>query len=284
MSDCSRLDWLGLALLGVLLTPSGGSAATVRGGVANEAGEPIHRVTVTLEAIGPAGGGDVRSATTDEQGEFRLENVDPGSYRLVAEKSRWVRTEKRVFVLEDKADAELDVHVVMQLTLLSRALAQLQLGLLVYAVLFGLGVLAFNLWIVPEPSREVTVIGWIFVVVSLIVACLKQMWAQAFLLTLLGGIGGLLIHKLGGKVAARRVHDIEEERDKQAAEQQERLDHLAALVGKEGITMTDLKACGTASVEGDVIEVRAEDGFIAKQTRVVITRLEGKTPVVEAWE
>ena len=87
---------------------------------------------------------------TDENGEFRLEGVEPGSYRFVAEKRNWVGHEGRVFVSEE----ELEVNVVMELTWLFRALARVQLGILVYVVLFGLVVLAFNMWVVPEPSRD----------------------------------------------------------------------------------------------------------------------------------
>lgn len=279
MSQRLRLDWVLWPCLGICLISSPVSAGDVRGRITGQDQQPIARVTVTLEPrdAGARAGG-VRSVETDENGEFRLEGVEPGSYRFVAEKRNWVGHEGRVFVSEE----ELEVNVVMELTWLFRALARVQLGILVYVVLFGLVVLAFNMWVVPEPSREVNVVGWMFMVAGLVIACVKALWVQAFFLAVLGGAGGALVHKIGGKVAARRIRQIEQERDEQAAEGQQKRERLASLVGKEGITITDLKACGNAKIDGEIIEVRAAEGFLPPQTRVLVTRLEGKTPVVEA--
>jgi membrane-bound ClpP family serine protease len=116
---------------------------------------------------------------------------------------------------------------------------------------------------------------------SVLIACLKQMWVEALILTAIGGGFGGLIHRFGGKAAARRVGQLEQERQQQAAKERERQDHLAGLVGREGVAVTDLKACGSASLEGEIVEVRALDGFIPKGTPVVVKSIQGKTPVVE---
>jgi len=55
-------------------------------------------------------------------------------------------------------------------------------------------------------------------------------------------------------------------------------------VCKSGITLTDLRACGSASVDGEIIDVRALQGFIPRQTRIVVRMLDGATPVVETQQ
>jgi hypothetical protein len=274
---------MGLSVAWALLAPSGLHAATILGSVKDHEGEPIRRVHVTLEPQGAAAqAARPPWATTDENGEFRFERVPPGSYLVRAEKKRWASAEKRVFVSDEQADGQLEVRIAMDLTPFQQVLAQVQRGILVYVAIFGLLVLAFNMWVVPEPSKEISAFGWVFIVLSVVVALVKRMWFQAALLALLGTVLGRLIQKVGGKAAARRVRQIEEERRKRAEEQKQHVDKLAALVGKEGITLTDLKACGSASIEGEIVEVRAMAGFLPKRSRIVVTRLEGRMPIVEA--
>lgn len=269
-----------LALLGTLLAPSALHAATIYGSVTDEDQKPIRRVTVTLHAAAAAPQAlGLQSTTSGEEGRFRFDDVPPGSFRIVVEKERWVTNEMRIFISDE--ESELAVDVMMRLTLLWRMLGSLQVGLLVYVALFGLLVLAANMWIVPVPSREVTVIGWAFVVGSVLIACVKLMWVEALILTALGGVLGGLIHRFGGRAAARRVGQLEQERQQQAAKEKERQDRLDALVGKQGVTVTDLKACGSASLEGQIVEVRAFDGFIPKGTPILVKSIQGKTPVVE---
>ena len=271
-----------LTWLWILLAPAGLHAATISGSVATEGQKPIRRVTVTLHSAGAASQAvGLHSTTSDEKGLFRFDDVRPGSYVITAEKKRWVTAQKRVFVSDEDPAGELRVDFVMSLTPLWRVLGNLQVGLLVYVVLFGLLVLAANMWISPVPSREVSVIGWAFVVGSVLIACVKLMWVEALILTALGGILGALIHRFGGRAAARRVGQLEQERQQQAAEERQRQDRLAALVGREGVAVSDLKACGSASLEGEIVEVRALDGFIPKGTPIVVKSLQGKTPVVE---
>jgi membrane-bound ClpP family serine protease len=107
------------------------------------------------------------------------------------------------------------------------------------------------------------------------------MWVEAFLITVLGGVLGGLIHRFGGRAAGRRIAQLEQERQQQASQQNQRQQRLDALVGRHGVAVTDLKACGSASFDGQIVEVRAFDGFIAKGTSVVVKMLQGKTPVVE---
>ncbi|MHC4402404.1 MAG: carboxypeptidase-like regulatory domain-containing protein [Planctomycetota bacterium] len=277
MTEPARSGWLLLPLLGTLCFCTTASAATIRGRVTNDDRQPIRRVAVTLESS--ASGTD--TVTTNEKGRFRFENVEPGSYHLRVEKPRLVSEKLRVYVSEENADAEQEVNVVMRLTVLWQLLAHFQVGLLIYAGLFGLLVIGFNLWVVPEPSREVTVVGWGFIFGSVLVACVKALWVQATLLALFGLVLGGLIQRFGGRAAARRVREIERERDQHEAEQTQHKEKLAALRGKEGITLTDLKACGSASIDGEILDVRAADGFISKGSPIVVTRLEGRMPVVE---
>jgi len=78
---------------------------TLEGQVLNAiTGEPVRRVNLALRPIGAPGtaGGGVTfnmpppapfAATTDADGKFRLEKVEPGTYRLMAERQGFVRQE-----------------------------------------------------------------------------------------------------------------------------------------------------------------------------------------------
>jgi hypothetical protein len=79
--------------------------AVLEGRIVNsKTGEPVRRVNLTLRpfgtpgmggafSFGPAGPAAPYSATTDADGKFRIEKVEPGSYRMMAERQGYVRRE-----------------------------------------------------------------------------------------------------------------------------------------------------------------------------------------------
>lgn len=279
----AKLPRVALAVLAMLLLPSALRAATIRGSTRNQGGQPIRRVEVIIE---PRGSGvpetGLISTTTGEDGEFLFAGVKPGTYVVRARKRAWIDVEEPITVAQNSADDELEVDFVMELTLLSRLVARVQLGILVYVLIFGLLVLVTNYWIVSEPSGEVSVAGWGFILASVLIACLKLDWAQAGLLAILGATFGGLVSLVGGRLAARRHRQTAAERQREADQRKREKDRLAALVGQEGITLTDLKPCGTASVNEEVFEARALRGLISKRSPVVVKRLDGTTLVVDS--
>ena len=59
---------------------------------------------------------------------------------------------------------------------------------------------------------------------------------------------------------------------------------LEYLVGKEGITTTDLKPSGKCRVEGVEFDVRSEGNFLKKGTKVRISRIHEKNIMVSSLE
>jgi hypothetical protein len=60
-----------------------------------DTGEPLKKALLTAFASTPRGNGPMNpvTASTDAEGKFRLTNIEPGQYRLVAERSGYVRME-----------------------------------------------------------------------------------------------------------------------------------------------------------------------------------------------
>jgi len=66
--------------------------AKLEGRVANSVtGEPVRKVTLTLRSISFVPGSTGVSATSDAEGRFSFENVEPGTYRLSGERPGFVR-------------------------------------------------------------------------------------------------------------------------------------------------------------------------------------------------
>ena len=59
---------------------------------------------------------------------------------------------------------------------------------------------------------------------------------------------------------------------------------LEYLVGKEGITTTDLKPSGKCRIDGIEFDVRSEGSFLEKNTKVQISRIHEKTIMVCSME
>jgi hypothetical protein len=269
-------------LLLISLTNSELIAATIRGKIETQENLPIARVTVALHSrdLGP-NVPPISSVTTAADGTFQLQDIPPATYRLVAQKPGWVDAEITVAVSADQADGEVEVRLPMDLTLRSQVVARLRMGILAYVLVLGLLVLVANYWVAPVPSREVTVFGWVFVVASVLISCVKLLWIQALVLVSLGVPLGWLIQRYGGKAASLRMDEQEKEKKKQDDDRRAQRERLEAVTGQEGITLSNLKPCGTASIDGEVVEVRAQHGFIPKDTPVVVKKIEGGMPVVD---
>lgn len=57
-------------------------------------------------------------------------------------------------------------------------------------------------------------------------------------------------------------------------------DDLAYLIGKEGITTTDLRPTGKCDIDGVTFEVRSENAFIVKGKRIKVIRIQANALIV----
>ena len=169
-------------ILTFLFTASGTlSAATVEGRVTNAAELPVGGVDVGLYLN--AGTADphtepFRSGRTGPEGHFRFEGPEPRAYSIVARKNGWEDAEEGFAITSDASSPVTNVNITMRLTLLNRIIARFHLGTVLYIILFGLLVLAFN-FLVPEPSNGVRVAGWLIMLVGCGIAWVKFEWMAA---------------------------------------------------------------------------------------------------------
>jgi membrane-bound ClpP family serine protease len=219
---------------------------------------------------------------TDPEGKYQFENVAPGRYILQFQKQGFNKTNRTIDVIDDSTSAKVEVAAVqLQLTPLYQFLANLQAGSVVYVLLFGIATLLFNFYMVPEPSRGVTIAGWCFLGLAVLIAAMKLEWVDAAIAAVVGTAAASAIQRFGRKYAATRLEQEAVELSAEVAQRELERRDFDSLVGQEGITLTELKTCGSIRVAGRVVDARSGRGYVPPDTRVVVRRIEGKTPVVE---
>ena len=255
------------------------NAGEMTGRIVNKDDLPISRVSVSLTPVGPTGSQVL--TTSDVNGRFELTDLDNTTYYLRVSKKGWIDNQLRVEVATDSSDATADIVVTMHLTTLSKVLASIQLGSLMYLLGFGIVVLIFNYFMVPEPSRGVAVTGFSIVGLVVAISLIKTLWAAATTFAAIGTIVTGLIRHFGLQLANTRLQVEEVQRQQADAADQEERTQIASLVGENGVTTTDLRSCGRAQFGERIVEVRARRGFIGQGTSVVVIEIEGRTPIVD---
>jgi hypothetical protein len=127
----------------------------------------------------------------------------------------------------------------------------------------------------------VTGAGWALIGLSVLVAVLKLEWGDAGAAALIGTIGAFVIQHYGRRNAACRRRDEEREAVEVVSRLEQERSAIDALVGREGVTLTELKTCGSVQLGEIVVDARSGRGYVPRDTRVVVRRIEGKTPIVE---
>jgi len=265
----------------LLLSSSSLRGGTIRGTITTEDDKPIRRVEVTIQRRSDNRWVKRASTTTDERGEFQLEVNERGNYRVHAEKQGWVQKNRVVSYSAKTTLEEVKVNFVMKLTLVYQLLRRFQIGSILYVLAFGLLVLCFNFFLVPEPSTGVTVFAWIVLLAILGIAGMKIEWHLCLMLVAVSIPSAVLIQRYGNKTVATRLHGEQVELQKQMSTRKQEKDQIAALIGEQGVTLSDLKMYGRADIIGNIVTVRALRGFIPKDTPVIVKMLDGSTPVVE---
>ena len=245
----------------------------------DSAGRPISRVQITISPSDRYG--ILARTSTDKQGHFQTTDLPPGHYIVSAHKGGW-RPTQQVSDLTGQTDAEpKSVSIVMQLTTFYLIAQKIRSGMLAYVLIFGLLLLAANYWIAPQPSREANIAGWAFMVVAVGIACVKLEWLQAAVLLVLGSVASLLIHKYGRQSAAKRLEENKQRRLEEESLRNQERERLESFIGKQAVTLTPLSPYGNATMDDQVVEVKASSGFIPADTRVIVRAMDGKTPVVD---
>lgn len=157
----------------------------------------------------------------------------------------------------------------------------LRVGSFGYVLVFGLMLIVANFFVAPRPAAGVTVVGWGLVAFSVVLAWAKLDWEFSLVLTIMGLMLGGVVHHFGRKAAVRRVGRLDEEqRDQELSRERERKE-FQSLVGSVGTALTDLKACGSVMLHGEMMTGRAMRGYIPQDAEIIVRSIEGHTLVVE---
>lgn len=261
----------------LLLTFTPAHAETIRGRIRTGQDKPISRVAVDLSP--KSNHGSPQQVLSDADGRYAFENVTPGSYRLQFTKRYWQPVERHITVLDDE---DRDINVTMAITLLFETLVKIQLLSFAYGVMFGVAILWLNFYLVPKPTRVLTGLGWGVMFLSMAIGGFKLAPEHTIMLTIAGIACGGMTQWRGNRLAAGRRVEIDRENRRRNATRKQTRQEVESLVGKHGIALTQLKACGMAEVDGRSIEVRAATGFIDKGTHIIVREIEGFMPVVTA--
>ncbi len=259
----------------LLLASMPAHAEAIRGRIRTEQDESISRVAVDLSPKSDRG--SQQRVLSDADGRYAFENVAPGSYRLQFTKRYWQPAKRHITVLDGE---DRDINVTMALTLLFETLVKIQLLSFAYGVMFGVAILWLNFYMVPKPTRVLTGLGWGVMFVSMVIGAFKLAPEHTIMLAIAGVACGGFTQWRGNRLAAGRRVEIDRENRRRNATRKQTRQEVESLVGKHGIALTQLKACGIAEVDGRSIEVRAATGFIDKGTPIIVRELDGFMPVV----
>lgn len=154
-------------------------------------------------------------------------------------------------------------------------------------ILWGAGLFAVSLVLVVLelliPSGGIIAVTAIVVVIAGIVAFFREstMWGVSSIgvaLVLTPIVVHYALKLMPHTPVGRRLilgQTDEDEQQRQALEERQRLDEEQALVGLTGVALTDLRPVGSAQIEGNRIEVLAEGGAISAGTPVRVTAVQG---------
>jgi len=275
----------GAVVIGMLFSWSTANGDVIRGRVNTESGSPISGVAMTIKFLGDQNQKSFSASTvTNEKGRYVFKDVPAGMYSVTAEKQGWMDGETIADAVPADSTAKGGSRIVLQLTPLYILLTNIQFSSTVYLAMFGLLILAFNFYWVPEPSKGVTISGWVVVCVATSIVMYRTGWRVGLPLGGIAAATGYLIQKYGHRTASGRLEQEAQQQQRHDDIDERERERVHALVGKNGVTVTDLKTCGTVKVDDTVIEARALHGFIPQDIRVVVTRIEGKTPIVERFQ
>ncbi len=151
------------------------------------------------------------------------------------------------------------------------------LGLTIFLLVTGMIAVAAEVLVIPGFGIA-GILGGLTVIAGIISAWTQfgPFWGQVAILgTLLGG-GGLTVFAFKSKTIRKRLVLETQLVRGGGTESQD----LLALVGKRGITTTDLRPAGMAEIDNQRIDVVSEGGYIERETPIKVVDIEGPRVIV----
>ncbi|MEK7484120.1 MAG: carboxypeptidase regulatory-like domain-containing protein, partial [Planctomycetota bacterium] len=258
-------------------------AYTVSGKVETDQKSPVTRVDIRLESIrNNRPSLPVFNTQTDTTGNFIIENIPTGNYQMTVSKKGWITWRNSLTLKIEEGKSELlEMTIELQLTRLYQVLTFIQLGSVIYITFFGLLILTLNFLSTGKPGKELTLVGWLFIGLSIGVAFVKWKLLQAAQLAFFGVLIGGLIQKSGKKQANLKWQQEKEVQEKRELVQKQEQEEIQKLIGQEGVAFSELKPYGNISIQDKILEAKTRQGLLSKGSRVVVKSVEGRTLVVE---
>lgn len=263
----------------VFCLPLSTRAGDVKGRITDSKGAAID-AKVTLKSTSGAQS-FTKEVRAERDGSFSIRDVPDGEYSLTVSRSGRYDDTRHVSV-KGHSLANGKLGIVLESTTFHRISVFIRGGVVGYLLAFGGLILMTNYWLAPLPSREMTALGLVVVVVAIVIPAVKGEWLQMMVAVALGLPAAAVICYCGSLAAGNRKarFDADELQEREEREHDKRL--LQKLVGREGKALTDLRPFGTIEVARGTIEARIDRGFLNTGSAVVVKQIDGRVPVVSA--
>ncbi len=277
----SALHRLAFVLLfaAVALAAHGQTLQTLTGTILDaEKHKPILRVQAFLD------GAPVEMKVDEASGTFAIANVVPGRHTLRFEKFGWFFYDVPVMVLADAPPDKL--AVTGQLTWWARAINGYHGLVIMVLTLLANAFIIIEYYVLPRPSTVLVWVAGILGLIGILLSCTKinteLIFPYIVFIVVSLAVTTFSGQRYATKHAAEAAVAAVAEKTALQAEVAQHVQQGQAMIGREGVALTDLRFFGKGEFGNEILEVKSRKTLLAKGTRIRVVALDSDVLLVDA--
>jgi NfeD-like partner-binding protein len=258
------------------------NAGDINGNIRNGDLKAIRNVKINIQRLGDKSKKNkILFTLSNNSGDFEFKELEKGKYLLTVQKKGWVETNEMAEITGESKDECIKLSIIMRPSLTTRFITGIRIGSMLYVISFAILVLGFNFFILPGSLKGITIIGWGMILLMIVTSLIKLNYFNSLIIAAYGILGGGIIHLTGKKYSEKneKKENLKKIESKKIRHKEE--EKITDLLGKYGITISDLKPYGEAKFGDVTIEVKSRKGFLPGNTKILVTGISANKPVVE---